>query len=169
MKSAQYWIEKLELQPHPEGGYFKEVYRSEDSVLAGGLPERYSSDRSLGTSIYFLLKGDQISSFHRLRSDELWYFHAGGAADIHLIDPEGELSLKTIGPDVEAGESLQVAIPRGCWFSAELKGSTDFILVGCSVYPGFDFEDFELADAQKLIQEYPNHAELIKKMCLREV
>ena len=160
MKDAKYWIEKLNLQVHPEGGYFSENYRSHEVIAEKSLPDRYKSERCFGTSIYFLLTPESVSNFHRLKSDEIWHFHKGGSAIIHMIYPEGELISKRIGDNREAGDSLQVIIPHRTWFAAEVL-TQGFILVGCTVSPGFEFEDFELADRQVLIKQFPKHANLI--------
>ncbi len=159
-KNADYWIEKLELQAHPEGGYFNETYRSADRLHESKLPDRYNSSRVFGTSIYFLLTTESVSNFHRLASDEIWHYHQGGSALIHMISKEGALTSKSIGANLENGESLQVLIPRGTWFAAEVT-SEDYILVGCTVAPGFEFEDFELADRASLSSAYPEHQTLI--------
>lgn len=159
-KTAEYYIEKLNLLVHPEGGYYAENYRSEESIEKSALPNRYPSARAFGTSIYFLLTPDSVSNFHRLSSDEIWHFHDGGAACIHMLSPEGKLVSKTIGKDLENGEQFQVVIPKHHWFAGEVvKG--DFILVGCTVSPGFEFEDFELADRSALVNEFPQHKGII--------
>ena len=160
--NAQYYIEKLGLLKHPEGGFYSENYRSEEKLEKEALPQRYSSARAFGTSIYFLLTTDSVSNFHRLNSDEIWHFHVGGTACIHMLSPEGKLVSKTIGQDLEKGESLQVVIPKHHWFAAEIIQG-DFILVGCTVSPGFEFEDFELADRSALASAYPNHTTLIAR------
>lgn len=156
---AQYWIDKLELAEHPEGGYFKETYRSDEPIEV--LPDRYEGERTFGTSIYFLLTTESVSNFHRLKSDEIWHFHQGGAAKIHFISEEGNYSFKMIGVDFENGETLQVIIPRNTWFAAEVT-KDDFILVGCTVAPGFEFQDFELADRADLSTKFPAHTALIR-------
>lgn len=160
IKTADYWIEKLELQAHPEGGYFNETYRSKDRLHESKLPDRYNTSRVFGTSIYFLLTTESVSNFHRLTSDEIWHYHQGGSAVIHVISKDGELTSSRIGNDLEGGESLQVVIPRGTWFAAEVVRE-NFILVGCTVAPGFEFEDFELADRGSLSSAYPQHQTLI--------
>ena len=162
MKDAKYWIDKIGLQAHPEGGYFSENYKSEEIFPHNSLPDRYHSKRSFGTSIYFLLTPESMSHFHRLKSDEIWYYHQGGSAIIHMINADGDLKSKRIGTDLEAGDSLQVIIPNGTWFAAEVVAE-EFILAGCSVSPGFEFEDFELADRQALTSAYPEHKTLIQR------
>ncbi|MFT6971541.1 MAG: putative cupin superfamily sugar epimerase [Roseivirga sp.] len=162
MKTAQYYIEKLKLQAHPEGGFYAETYRSKDRLHESKLPDRYRSSRVFGTSIYFLLSTESVSNFHRLNSDEIWHFHAGGTAKVHIISPQGNYSFKMIGSDLEADEQLQLIIPKHHWFAAEIV-SGDFILVGCTVAPGFEFEDFHLADRSELASVYPNHKTLIER------
>ena len=161
ISTGKYWIEKLGLIEHPEGGYYKETYRSEEKIPLDVLPDRYKSERTFGTSIYFLLTTESVSNFHRLNSDEIWHYHQGGAARIHFISPIGEHYTKVIGADFKTGQSLQVVIPRNYWFAAEVI-SEDFILVGCTVAPGFEFEDFELADRQKLCATWPELKGLIE-------
>ena len=158
--TAQYWIDQLELTEHPEGGYFRETYRSNEQIKF--LPDRYEGERTFGTSIYFLLTTESVSNLHRLKSDEIWHFHQGGAAKIHFISEEGNYSFKMIGADFENEETLQVIIPRNTWFAAEVT-KDDFILVGCTVAPGFEFQDFELAKRNNIGSLYPDHAELIKQ------
>lgn len=162
MKNAQYWIEKLEMIQHPEGGYFKETFRAKESMEAEHLPGRYSTARTISTSIYFLLTTESVSNFHRLNSDEIWHYHTGGAARIHMISPEGVYSYQDIGDSLENNQHLQVIIPRHSWFAAEVI-SDDYILVGCTVAPGFEFEDFELAQRRTLTNEYPDLSDLVKR------
>lgn len=160
--TADYWIEKLEMIQHPEGGYFKETFRADEKTVAAQLPERYSTERCISTSIYFLLTTESVSNFHRLNSDEIWHFHNGGAARIHMISPDGVYGYKDIGTSLEDGQQLQVIIPRHSWFAAEVI-SEDYILVGCTVAPGFEFEDFELAQRTELSDEHPELSSLIER------
>lgn len=164
MHDASYWIEHLSLKPHPEGGYFRETHRSADRVRDEHLPERYNGDRAFSTAIYFLLTGDRPSRFHRLASEELWHFHAGCAATIHLIDPAGNYSQMRIGSNPERGESFQIVIPSGCWFAAEADDFDGYVLVGCTVVPGFDFADFELARRDLLLSHYPQQRAVIERL-----
>jgi uncharacterized protein len=165
--NADFWIENLQLQPHPEGGYFREVYRSRETISADLLMVRYDSERSFATSIYFLLKSDQISAFHRLKSDEIWHFYSGSPITVYIIDKEGRLSETICGRDVLNNEQLQLVIPHGCWFAAKVNQPDSYSLVGCNVAPGFDFSDFELAEKSALMECFPQHRELISKMCIR--
>ncbi|TVR02670.1 MAG: cupin domain-containing protein [Deltaproteobacteria bacterium] len=159
--SARAWIEALGLQAHPEGGWYREVYRSPERVAAEGLPERYTGPRSLGTSIYFLMTGDRPTRFHRLRSDETWHFHAGSGAVVHLLIEGAGYARGLVGLDVDAGERPQVQIPRGAWFAATVNDPDGYTLVGCTVQPGFEFEDFELGQRDALLASFPDHRDVI--------
>lgn len=160
--STAYWIKKLNLKEHPEGGYFCETYRSNERINESKLPDRYHSSRVFGTSIYFMLTKESVSNFHRLNSDEIWHFHYGGKAKIHFIDKHGHLCAHVIGPALDNDVSFQVIIPRHTWFAAEMIEG-DYILVGCTVAPGFEFEDFQLADREALSTAYPSHQTLIAR------
>ncbi len=164
MQDSQYWIENLLLEPHPEGGYFKETYRSDDQIPFSALPDRYQGDRSFGTSIYFLLKGDNFSAFHRIQSDEGWHFYAGDPVIIYIIAPDGNRVDVLMGRDLDKGQQLQYVIPFGHWFAAQVVKPEGFSLVGCTVNPGFDFDDFELAKRSKLVSRFPQHEEIITRL-----
>lgn len=144
--------------PHPEGGYFSEIYRSGEEIPAPGLPDRYAGSRSHMTSIYFLLKSGQVSKFHRLKSDETWYFHSGNAISIHIIHPDGAYQKITLG----FNDDLQATASHGSWFGASVSEPDSYSLVSCAVAPGFDYVDFEMAGREGLISEYPQHKELIE-------
>lgn len=152
-------IQQLGLQPHPEGGYYVETYRSTEKVNTN------RGERSAGTLIYFLLESENFSAFHRLQSDEAWYYHAGNSAVVHIIHPDGHLEEKRIGPTGPPNEQWQVMIPAHCWFAAELLQPETYLLVSCSVSPGFEFSEFELARQEELIQHYPQHEMLIRRLC----
>jgi predicted cupin superfamily sugar epimerase len=159
---APFWIETLELVGHPEGGWFRETYRSTETIPAPALPERFDGARCFGTAILFLLQQGDISALHRIHSDEIWHFHEGAPLTVHVITPEGERREILLGRDPSRGESFQAVVPAGCWFGAETLG--DFSLVGCSVAPGFDFADFRMADRMELTGRYPQHAALIRRL-----
>lgn len=161
---AAYWIRALGLRPHPEGGYFAETYRSAESVPRAALPERYDGDRPFSTAIHFLLSADQVSMFHRLRSDEIWHFHAGSAAVVHVIEPDGTLVQHRLGPEPGNGDRFQVVVPAGRWFGATVDDPESFVLVGCTVAPGFSYDDFELGDRSTLVAAYPRHRALIERL-----
>lgn len=162
--SAKYWIEKLKLKKHPEGGYHREVYRSEDLIREDALPERFKGSRAFSTSVYFLLKGNDISRLHRLKSDELWHFYQGSPLTIHVIGKNGEYSQINLGNNFEKGEVSQAVVPAGFWFGAEVSDAESFALVGCTVAPGFDFSDFELGKRRELLTLYPQHKAIIEKL-----
>jgi predicted cupin superfamily sugar epimerase len=163
MHNAAYYIEQLGLLPHPEGGYYKEVHRATEQIAQQALPSRYDGDRSMVTSIYFMLTNDSPSHFHRIKSDEIWYFHAGGPIRLHQLDAHGRHHATIIGSNLAQGQVLQCCIEAGNWFAAECVAPAEFGLVSCMVAPGFDFKDFELATTQSLIANYPAHASLIQK------
>lgn len=162
-KKAKEYIDKLQLKVHPEGGYFSEVYRSEELIKVNHLSERYNSSRSFSTSIYFMLEGNQFSSFHRLKSDELWHFYDGTALTIIVINEKGLLDKIRLGNDLNKRETFQTVIKKNSWFAAELIDKNSFALIGCTVSPGFDFDDFELGNRNDLVKEFPQYEEVIVK------
>jgi uncharacterized protein len=163
-KNAQYWIDRLDLSPHPEGGYYRVTYQSTLTIAQGALPSAFRGDRYASTAIYFLLSGSDFSAFHRLASDELWHFYAGNGLIVHVIDPQGNYSELQLGRALESGEVFQAAVKAGCWFASRPKDSAGFALVGCTVAPGFDFADFEMAKRSELIASYPEHRRLIEEL-----
>ncbi len=156
-------VSKLEMSPHPEGGFYKEVYRSEGIIPKDSL-QGFSGDRNFCTSIYFLLTSDNFSAFHRIKQDEVWHFYKGSPLYVHVIDPQGKYTRHEIGLDLENGQEPQLTVPKGCWFASSVKNENDFCFVGCTVAPGFDFQDFELADRNSLIENYPQHTSIIKSL-----
>ena len=166
MNDAAFWIERLDLRPHPEGGYFRETYRAAETIAGTALPARFVGARPFATAIYFLITRDAFSAFHRIRSDELWHFYAGGAVTLAILDADGtgRLTTASLGRDPARGEFPQVVIPAGAWFAAEVASSGSFALVGCTVAPGFDFADFELADRSSLLAQYPQHRGAIERL-----
>lgn len=160
MNKAHYLIEKLQLQPHPEGGYYKETYRNfEEITLEDG------RIRNVGTVIYYLLEEENRSHFHRLKSDEIWYFHQGDPLEILTIN-EGLLEKHILGNRLENGETPQLLLPAQTWFAAGLANGKGYALVSCSVSPGFDFLDFEMAKRTDLLDEFPDLEEIIIKYSL---
>lgn len=143
MNTANYWIEKLNLKQHPEGGFYSETYRSTEAISKYGLPDRYNSDRSFGTAIYFLLRSEDVSAFHRLKSDELWFFHVGSPVEVIFLTAN-ETQSHILGTNFEKGERFQLVIPANTWFGARVLKPDSFVLVSCTVCPGFEFQDFEL-------------------------
>ena len=139
------------------------LYRSEEKVEASNLPGRYKSSRCFSTSIYFLLEGKQFSSFHKLQSDELWHFYDGSPIKVYIINSDGILTERTLGKNFKKRENHQIVIPKLSWFAAEVVDKSSFSLIGCTVAPGFEFDDFELGNRVELIEMFPSHSELIKQ------
>jgi uncharacterized protein len=154
MKNAEYYIKNLEMLPHVEGGYFKESFLSEEKVR---------ENKNLWSSIYFLLRTGEVSNFHRLKSDELWYYHDGEALTIYMISPGGELITKQLGINIEKGEVPQALVPKGYIFGSAMNNE-GFSLVGCMVAPAFEYEDFELFEREYLLNLYPKHKDIIIKL-----
>ena len=163
-KDATYWVKRLRLEPHPEGGYFRQTYRSEITITREALPAAFGGHRSASTAIYFLLEGKNFSAFHRLRSDEMWHFYIGTPVSVHVIDTSGKYFLIILGNDPETGHVFQAVVPAGCWFASHVADWESFALVGCTVAPGFDFEDFEMGKRAELVANYPQHRELIRTL-----
>jgi uncharacterized protein len=160
---AKRWIELLGLVSHPEGGWYREVYRSKGKITENAF-EGLRGERSFSTSIYFLLEGEDFSAFHRIRSDEIWHFYDGSPALISAISPDGELKQYLLGKDLRNKESLQLVIPADCWFATKVNKKDSFVLAGCTVAPGFDFDDFELAEKDLLQEKYPQYSDLIAQL-----
>jgi predicted cupin superfamily sugar epimerase len=159
-KEAEKIIKALNLQKHPEGGYFSEVYRSKEEISS--LPERFKHAHSLYTSIYFLLQENDYSAFHILKSDEIWHFYEGTVLDIHVIRKDGTLETVSLGRDTAKGERYQYLVESGQYFAAEVRDKSSFALVGCTVSPGFEYEDFEMPSGEELIKKYPRFEDIIK-------
>lgn len=165
----QQLIDALSLKPHPEGGYYSETYRSTVNVPMHEQTEAFDGPRSLLTGIYYMMGAGDFSAFHRLKSDEMWHFYDGCPILIHMIYPDGLYQEVTLGRDVGRGQQPQFVVPAGVWFAAEpfipsADGQAEaFALAGCTVAPGFDFEDFELADSYMLKNAFPEHAEIIER------
>ena len=162
--AAAYWIDRLQLAEHIEGGAFREIYRSELVIPRRSLPVFFQGDRHVSTSIYFLLQEGQFSAFHRIASDELWHFYFGDALLIYEIGHSGNLTIHRLGSDPEKGESFQAVVKAGSWFASRPAAGSEYALVGCTVAPGFDFADFELADGPALARQYPEHTRIIEAL-----
>jgi uncharacterized protein len=161
-ENAKEWIKQLDLTAHPEGGYFKEIYRNSNCISDVELNQKYSGKRNLSTSIYFLLESTQLSKLHRLKSDEIWYFQYGSPIKVHVFDNE-TYTTYIMGTAYEEGQLLQLIIPAGAVFGAEVMGEETFCIVGCMVSPGFHFDDFELITFNELIPAYPNNEKVIRR------
>ncbi len=133
-KTAKHWVETFNLQKHPEGGWYKEIYRATEKIDADGLPPRFGGSRDISTAIYFLLESGEISAFHRIKSDELWHFYEGtGSLGIHIIYPNGKYELKKLGRNLENQEAFMQVVPAGAWFASETISENSYALVGCTV------------------------------------
>ncbi len=165
-KSAEYWIDHLELLPHPEGGFFRETYRSNVKIEATGSPDRFGGSRNASTGIYFLLRSQDISHLHRIDADEMWHFYAGSPLTVHMIDDFGEYSAHKMGANPDAGEMFQAVVPAGRWFGSTIDAPESYALVGCTVAPGFEFSGFEMAKKSDMFQLFPQHAELLERITL---
>jgi len=157
-------VTTLNLLPHPEGGFYKEVYRSNHLISNEALDNNFSGDRSYCTSIYFLLTSENFSAFHRIKQDEIWNFYSGSPLLVHVIDKEGVYTCHEIGMNPEKNLFPQLVVPAGAWFASSVKEESAYAFVGCTVAPGFDFEDFELANRLDLISQYPEHKAIITQL-----
>lgn len=155
-------IDNLQLKPHPEGGFYRENYRS-DIVAAGrNLPESFGGKRALATSILFFLPAGEYSAFHKLKQDEVWYFHNGQQPELHFIYPDHRYEKKIMGPGLHSEEHPQVVIPAGSYFAASCPHS--YALFGCLATPGFDFADLDMPPAVQLTRNFPEHESIIRKL-----
>ncbi|HET8793422.1 MAG TPA: cupin domain-containing protein [Nitrososphaeraceae archaeon] len=157
--NSQYWIEKLGLVKHVEGGYYKQIYASQKQCQEHNI-------RNLATCIFYLLEGNDFSAFHRINADEIWHFFLGSSLTLYNINEnESKMKINKLGKDFEKSENLQVIIPQGDWFAAEVDDRTSFTLVGCTVIPGFEYKNFEIGKKQSLLEKFPPYRDLIEKLC----
>ena len=163
---SEHWIRSLKLEPHPEGGWYRETYRSSGSYdFSGTAP--FEGARAYATSIHYLLERGDRSRLHRIHSDELWYFHAGGPLEVHIYPEAGAPSSFILGTAADEGEVLHSWVPAGCWFGAfmpERDGRDNYALVSCVVAPGFDFRDFSFADGAEMAARFPAQREIISRL-----
>jgi predicted cupin superfamily sugar epimerase len=164
MGSAKAWIDKLQLQPHPEGGYFRETYRSSETIAAAALPARFGASRAFSTAIYFLLEGADFSALHRIKQDEVWHFYDGSSLTVHVLDVDGRYATTQVGRNWAAGAVPQAVVKAGCVFGASVDDPRSYALVGCTVAPGFDFADFEMLGREELCRQYPHHRAIIERL-----
>ena len=170
-------IERFGLAPHPEGGFYREVYRDQLSVLHPGIPIAPGGpadrERSASTAIYFLLPEGEISAFHRvLWTDEVWHLYAGGPLELHLIHEDGRYERRLLSGDPEADRGAETGaetgpmtvVEAGCWQAARPVPGAAFAFGGCTVAPGFDFADFELPAADELARQFPEHEGVIRAL-----
>lgn len=155
-------IRELNLQPHPEGGHYTEVYRSEGIIETD--EDGFPDGRHFSTSIYYLLGSKDQSHFHRIKSDEVWHHYEGSSITIHMISETGSYRKLQVGKDLESGQKPQHIVPAGYWFGVTVDKPDSYALCGCTVSPGFDFEDFEMADRATFLKKYPEHENIIQKL-----
>lgn len=160
LKPIDYWQQRLGLRPHPEGGFYAETYRSDGRHAAAD--EKFPAERSFATAIYFLVPAGEFSALHRIRSDEVWHFYYGMPLEIVVLD-RGALEVKRLGLELDRGQAPQQVVSAGAWFGASVAADSGYCLVGCTVSPGFDFRDFELAQREELALAYPEHRALIER------
>ncbi|MCS5491170.1 cupin domain-containing protein [Algoriphagus limi] len=152
-----YLVDKLGMLPHPEGGYYTETYRHSESIQTD------SGERNLSTVIYFLLTSENVSKFHRIKSDEHWFWHEGSSLNVHLLNEKGHEILR-LGPVDNQDCQPQQLVPANTIFGSSVEESDSYALVSCVVAPGFDFRDFELFSEDELLKEYPNESEIIRRL-----
>jgi len=163
-ETVQKLISTFGMLPHPEGGWYKENYRSAEGVEVDALPERFEGSRRFSTAIYFLLEKGNFSGFHRIKSDECWHFYSGDPLLVHIIHPNGYAETIKLSNDID-NPLFQYVVPANSWFASEPDTNSEYCFVGCTVSPGFDFEDFELAKAETLIDVFPQHRDIISRLC----
>lgn len=163
--SVEEIINHYNLHPHPEGGYFAETYRAEGIITGSSLCEGMEGKRNYSTAIYFLLPEGKKSHLHRIKSDEIWHFYLGGPLKLIQISPEGKLDEIILGKNIKNGHVLQHVVPAGHWFGATPLEDSEYSFVGCTVAPGFDFSDFELANATDMVNLFPIHELIIDRFC----
>jgi predicted cupin superfamily sugar epimerase len=163
MQDAAFYIRHLQLQPHPEGGFYRETYRSSGIIPANALPG-FNGSRYYSTAIYYLLEKNDCSAFHKIKSDECWHYYAGDTLLIHILFGDGKYECVKLGAAIDKQETLQLVVPAHTWFAAECADESNFVLAGCTVAPGFDFADFEMAAQQELLKSFPKHHEIIMRL-----
>ena len=165
MLNASQLIHQYNLQPHPEGGWYNETYKCSEQISTTALPARFGGARAFSTAIYFLLEQGNFSAFHRIKSYECWHFYTGDSLNIFILQPTGTLDIIELGSDINKGQLFQYVVPANCWFASRPSAASAFCFVGCTVAPGFDFADFEMADEVNLSSEFPQHQNIIKTLC----
>jgi predicted cupin superfamily sugar epimerase len=161
MITAEKLIKQLGLKPHPEGGYYRETYRSNEIIGKKVLPERYAGNRTYATAIYYLLTRETFSAIHRLKTDEIYHFYLGDPVELVQLLPDGSGCIVTLGNDIAGGTQVQTVVSRGTWHGARLAEGGKYALLGTTVSPGFEFADNEIGDRNDLIRSYPSFSDTI--------
>lgn len=164
MISINQIIQHFNLAPHPEGGYYQETYRSNGKMQVDVSPDDTSGSRNYSTAIYFLLPQGSKSCLHRIKSDELWHFYLGGPMTLVQISPDGKVEKIILGQDILNGQKLQHVVPAGYWFGGYPNETSNYSFVGCTVSPGFDFEDFQMGEQATLLNLFPEAKEVITRL-----
>jgi predicted cupin superfamily sugar epimerase len=150
-------VARLGMKPHPEGGFYRETFRSQQRL------EAPLGTRAASTAIYYLLPAGALGALHRVRSDEVWHFYSGQPLTLHLLDERGTHREVRLGPGVLAGEEPQIVVPAGVW-QAAIGPARGHTLCGCTVAPGFEFADFEMPTRAEMRARFPEHASLIDRV-----
>lgn len=169
MRDYRSIIERLNLLPHPEGGYYRRNWQSvmqAETLDASG--KILHALRSIGSSILFLLPSQQVSIWHRVACDEMWHFYHGSSLCLHLLSSASGYSKHILGLDLEHDELPQFIIPRGTWFCGEVVEEDSFTFCGCTLWPSFSYADFELAEQDRLLAEFPDHKDLIERIFAKQ-
>lgn len=161
--SVQNLVKTFNLIPHPEGGYYRETYRSHSKIQTCCLDQDFPATRNTSSAIYFMLQGENFSAFHRIKSDEIWHHYHGVTVDIHILKKDGSYECKKLGLFGGNAQPMQY-VEKGDWFASSC-GKPGVALLGCTVAPGFDFADFEMAQKDNLLKTYPKHREVIERFC----
>lgn len=162
MMTTEQIKQRLQLEPHPvEGGFYRRTYTSADTMQ---LPR---GDRAQGTAICYLLEAGTFSEMHILVSDEIFHFYLGDPVEMLQLHPNGSSAVFTLGPDLAAGQHVQLVVPAGVWQGTRLTGNGKFALLGCTVTPGFDFADYRSGSYDELSARWPTEAKLIKSLTRR--
>ncbi len=167
--SAEDIIRLLKLEPlQMEGGYFCQTYRSTEEIPVSALPDRYKRPKLFGTAIYYLLTPEMKSALHRLPTDEIFHFYLGDPVTMLQLHPDGSSQVVTLGSEIDKGQRVQVIVPRGSWQGSILIEGGKFALLGTTMAPGFDYDDYEAGDRQALMDKYPEHKDLIARLTERK-
>ncbi len=167
MATAAEIIAALDLKPHPiEGGFFRETYRSTGVIPGDCLPGSYvpCTGRSMGTAIYYLLTAETFSEMHRVPTEEVFHFYLGGPVRMLQLFPGGAGREFLIGPDIASGQHPQLVVPAGVWQGSRLEPGAEFVLLGATMAPGFDYADYEQGRREELVGLYPTFAEQIRSL-----
>jgi len=167
MSKIKQIIKALEMTPHPEGGFYKESYRAKGEIKEDVLSKDYKGSRNFSTGIYFMLTEDSFSAFHKINQDEMWHFYDGDPIELHMITSSGDYSCVIIGRDISNNEFLQYVVPGGVWFASRVKSKGEYSLVGCTVSPGFNFNDFVLPSRKEMTTLFPQHSSIIDELTHR--